>query len=75
MPLENVSDQEAIEVKYYGVRGWLKFFFTCKRTLSMQGFNSGYSLTPSRVLTGVAVGVSGGSVGSGVGVWAATRLK
>lgn len=27
MPWEHVSDDEAIEVKYYGVRGWLKFFY------------------------------------------------
>lgn len=27
MPWETVSDEEAIELKYYGVRGWLRFFY------------------------------------------------
>ena len=34
MAWEHVSDQEAIEVKYYGVRGWLKFFYV----LAVLGF-------------------------------------
>ncbi|NNE84032.1 MAG: hypothetical protein HKN28_08690 [Alphaproteobacteria bacterium] len=36
MPWENVSDEEAIEVKYFGVRGCLKFFYI----LSVLGFAS-----------------------------------
>ena len=27
MPWEPVSDEEAVDVKYYGVRGWLRFFY------------------------------------------------